>query len=82
MEYSSLNHEFLAVQGAADIAKVEKAKPNANRMEDSLTRVFFAPESELAINEQINHEYTMSYVYHQMVSLLLSSDVHPACTRS
>lgn len=55
-------------QGAADMATVEKAKMNSNAVEDSLARVFFASDSEAAINEQINHEYTMSYVYHAAAS--------------
>ena len=34
----------------------------------SLANVFYARDSEVGINEQINHEYVMSYVYHQMSS--------------
>ena len=49
-----------ALQGAADIAKVEQAAPNANAMEDSLARVFYAPESEQAVNEQIKQVPTYS----------------------
>lgn len=55
-------------EGAKDLAAVEQAPPNANPLEESLARVFYSPDSELAVNEQINHEYTMSYVYHQMAS--------------
>ena len=52
------------MQGATDVAKVEEAEMNVT--EDSLANVFFARDSEVGINEQINHEYTMSYVYHQV----------------
>lgn len=52
------------LQGAADMATVENAKMNSPNVEDSFARVNFASQCEAAINEQINHEYTMSYVYH------------------
>lgn len=44
----------------------------ATGVEDSLARVFFHKDSEAAINEQINHELTMSYNYDAVSSL------HPA----
>lgn len=59
------------------MATVEKAKMNSNAVEDSLARVFFAADSEAAINEQINHEYTMSYVYH---AVSLHTHHHTFCT--
>lgn len=46
-------------QGAADLKTVDQA----TGVEDSLARVFFHKDSEAAINEQINHELTMSYNY-------------------
>lgn len=46
-------------QGAADLEKVA----NTSGPEESLARVFFHRDSEAAINEQINHELTMSYNY-------------------
>lgn len=55
-------------QGEADLTFVQKAKMNSNLKEDSLARVFFHKDCEAAINEQINHEYTMSYVYHAAAS--------------
>lgn len=55
---------FYFTQGAADMATVENAKMNSPKIEDSFARVYFHEDSEAAINEQINHEYTMSYVYH------------------
>ena len=51
-------------QGEADLTFVQKAKMNSSSSKDSLARVFFHQDCEAAINEQINHEYTMSYVYH------------------
>ena len=61
------------------MATVEKAKMNSNAVEDSLARVFFAADSEAAINEQINHEYTMSYVYHAVSLPPVSLAVLLAC---
>lgn len=51
-------------QGAADMKKVE----NTTGPQDSLARVFFHADSEAAINEQINHELTMSYNYDAVAS--------------
>lgn len=45
---------------------VEAAQQNSPRVEDSLARLNYHLDSEAAVNEQINHEYTMSYVYHAM----------------
>ncbi len=59
------------------MATVEKAKMNSNAVEDSLARVFFAADSEAAINEQINHEYTMSYVYHAVSHLAFPQCIFP-----
>ena len=57
---------MLLMQGATDIAKVDDVE--MNDAEGSLANVFYARDSEVGINEQINHEYVMSYVYHQMSS--------------
>ena len=62
---------MLVSQGAADMATVENAKMNSPDVKDSLARVYFHDDSEAAINEQINHEYTMSYVYHAVRLQLL-----------
>ncbi len=40
-----------------------KKVENTTGPQDSLARVFFHADSEAAINEQINHELTMSYNY-------------------
>ncbi|KAL6755885.1 pre-apoferritin [Haematococcus lacustris] len=51
---------FTAVK--AELATVDKA----NTVTESLARVNFHPECEAAINEQINIEYAISYVYHAL----------------
>jgi hypothetical protein len=56
--------------------KVENATMNSSKVEDSLARVFFHPNSEAAINEQISHELTMSYNY-DAVSANLTHPCHP-----
>jgi ferritin heavy chain len=45
-----------------DLEKVEKTNPASQ----SFARVDFHQELEAAINEQINIEYNMSYIYHAM----------------
>ncbi|KAK9837079.1 hypothetical protein WJX81_001219 [Elliptochloris bilobata] len=45
------------------LATVEKAQPS-----DSFARVDYTPTLESAINEQINIEYNISYVYHALHS--------------
>lgn len=51
---------FSAVKG--ELAAVDKT----NQYVDSFARVNFHPECEAAINEQINIEYNVSYVYHAL----------------
>lgn len=51
---------FSAVK--AELATVDKT----NAVTDSLARVNFHPECEAALNEQINIEYNVSYVYHAL----------------
>jgi len=51
-----------AVQAKNALAMVEKT----NEANDSLCRVDFDPRCEAAINEQINVEYNVSYIYHAM----------------
>ena len=51
---------------------VQNAKMNSPDVKDSFARVFFHSDSEAAINEQINHEYTMSYVYHAVSICVLT----------
>ncbi|KAJ9506170.1 hypothetical protein QJQ45_016505 [Haematococcus lacustris] len=53
---------FTAVK--AELATVEKA----DAVTDSFARVNFHPECEAAVNEQINIEYAVSYVYHALYS--------------
>ncbi|GFH28479.1 UVR domain-containing protein [Haematococcus lacustris] len=48
----------------AELATVEKA----DAVTDSFARVNFHPECEAAVNEQINIEYAVSYVYHALYS--------------
>ncbi|GFH17307.1 ferritin [Haematococcus lacustris] len=50
------------MQVKAELATVDKA----NTVTESLARVNFHPECEAAINEQINIEYAISYVYHSL----------------
>ncbi|KAJ9517206.1 hypothetical protein QJQ45_009041 [Haematococcus lacustris] len=52
----------LAMGVKAELATVDKA----NTVTESLARVNFHPECEAAINEQINIEYAISYVYHSL----------------
>ncbi|KAG2485150.1 hypothetical protein HYH03_016136 [Edaphochlamys debaryana] len=51
-------------QAKAELAVVEKT----NAATQSLARVDFHPACEAAINEQINVEYTVSYIYHALYS--------------
>lgn len=55
-----------AQEGQHQLEAVEAAQQNSPRVEDSLARLNYQLDSEAAVNEQINHEYTMSYVYHAM----------------
>lgn len=47
-----------------ELAAVEKT----NEMRDSLCRQSFSTACEAAINEQINVEYSVSYIYHALYS--------------
>jgi hypothetical protein len=66
-------------EGREQLVAVENAKQNSPAMEDSLARLNYHPTSEAAVNEQINHEYTMSYVYHAMSNYFARDNVgaHP-----
>jgi ferritin heavy chain len=55
-------------EGEEQLTTVQKMKIASSDKQDAMARVFFHEESEAAINEQINHEYTMSYVYHAISS--------------
>jgi ferritin heavy chain len=55
-------------QGQEQLVAVDKGKLNSPKVEEGLARVLFHPSSEAAINEQINHELTMSYVYTSVAS--------------
>ncbi|KAJ9517418.1 hypothetical protein QJQ45_016795 [Haematococcus lacustris] len=63
-EFSAAVHcaKLGAMQVKAELATVDKA----NTVTESLARVNFHPECEAAINEQINIEYAISYVYHSL----------------
>jgi len=60
-----------AVQAKNALAMVEKT----NEANDSLCRVDFDPRCEAAINEQINVEYNVSYVYHAMYTYFARDNV-------
>ena len=47
---------------------VSKGKLGSSKIEEGLARVRFHQGGEAAINEQINHELSMSYVYLAMSS--------------
>lgn len=49
-----------------ELQHVEQADLNGQPVEDSFARVGYTRDSEYAVNEQINIEYNMSYVYHAM----------------
>lgn len=49
-----------------ELSLVEQADMNGSPPEDSFARVGYTKDAEYAINEQINIEYNMSYVYHAM----------------
>lgn len=53
---------FELSQVKAELATVDKT----NQVTDSLARVGWHPECEAAVNEQINIEYQVSYVYHAL----------------
>jgi hypothetical protein len=53
---------FEPFQAVRDDLAVVEGTPSSM----SFARVGFAPECEAAINEQINIEYTISYVYHSL----------------
>jgi ferritin heavy chain len=46
--------------------KNELASVSSATQDISYARVGYAPECEAAVNEQINIEYTISYVYHAL----------------
>ncbi|KAL3151498.1 hypothetical protein ABBQ38_012497 [Trebouxia sp. C0009 RCD-2024] len=50
----------------SELTAVEKADMNGQPIEDSFARVGYAQDAEYAVNEQVNIEYNMSYVYHAM----------------
>jgi len=51
-----------------ELQHVENSGMGAPQPEESFARVGYAQELEFAVNEQINIEYNMSYVYHSMSS--------------
>jgi len=53
-------------EGKEQLQQVASAHLTSSSQEDSLARLNYAAESEVGINEQINHEYSMSYQYHAM----------------
>lgn len=59
---------FTAVKG--ELAVVDRAPTSA-----SYARVDFHPECEAAINEQINIEYNVSYVYHSLYAYFSRDNV-------
>ena len=59
---------FDAVQ--SELAVVDKAPINT-----SYARVDYAPECEAAVNEQINIEYNVSYVYHSLYAYFSRDNV-------
>lgn len=48
---------------------------NSPAMDDSFARLNYHVESEVGVNEQINHEYSMSYQYHAMARCVWSAPV-------
>eukprot|EP00884_Botryococcus_braunii_P005658 jgi/Botrbrau1/15093/Bobra.0255s0006.1 len=62
-------------EGQHQLEAVEAAQQNSPRVEDSLARLNYHLDSESAVNEQINHEYTMSYVYHAMSNFFARDNV-------
>lgn len=49
-----------------ELSLVEQADMNGQPPEDSFARVGYSKDAEYAVNEQVNIEYNMSYVYHAM----------------
>ncbi|KAK9821419.1 hypothetical protein WJX81_002132 [Elliptochloris bilobata] len=63
------------VEGQEQIEQVAQASMNSGKPEDSFARLNYHPESEAGVNEQIAHEYTMSYAYHAMSSYFSRDNV-------
>ncbi|CAL8471238.1 g10780 [Coccomyxa elongata] len=52
--------------GEQQLEQVQTAEMNSPDVDDSFARLNYHQDSEVGVNEQINHEYSMSYQYHAM----------------
>lgn len=62
-------------EGKEQLQQVSSAEMNSSEIDDSFARLNYHVESEVGVNEQINHEYTMSYQYHAMGSYFARDNV-------
>ncbi|CAK0785699.1 hypothetical protein CVIRNUC_008910 [Coccomyxa viridis] len=69
-QYETAEHKGIVFKpmkaGKEQLEQVASAHLTSSSTDDSLARLNFAAEQEVGINEQINHEYAMSYQYHAM----------------